>query len=438
MGLKDNKTKITFYQGMKTIGGTYIEVKYNESSIYFDFGLVFNPNLMKCHFNLHEMIEKDYIPELSGVYDRKITNEDSDLYKNKAVFISHIHLDHTQMINYIDDFIDVYMSKDTKKMLESLNIDGNFIRRNKNLSENTRNLTGVDYDEVINIGEIKVKFKRVDHDGYGACGLIINTPEKKIIYTGDIRFHGYLKEFSEEFLEESKGADILIMEGVNVSFDNDSEYLAKYKEIDSNISQFTFDSEFDLLNKFEEICSKNIEQNIFFNYYEANLERILKIEDILKKLGKKLVLDSYNAQIIKNVIGKDVYYYIYEDNNYNLLDSYKLELDEVLNDNNYFVQIPFNKLEIMEKVDKNSLYFHIDANPLGYYDKDYLPFVKKIKESFKISYILKCSGHANKKDLFKIIDVIKPKILVPIHSFKPEMLYNKYGSRILPERKETI
>ena len=30
----------------------------------------------------------------------------------------------------------------------------------------------------------------VDHDAYGACGLLIETPEMKIAYSGDLRLHG--------------------------------------------------------------------------------------------------------------------------------------------------------------------------------------------------------------------------------------------------------
>ena len=49
-----------------------------------------------------------------------------------------------------------------------------------------------------------------------------------------------------------------------------------------------------------------------------------------------------------------------------------------------------------------------------------------------------CSGHAHPFDLIEIIDLIKPKLLVPIHSYHPERLYNKSGERLLPEKKQTI
>ena len=52
--------------------------------------------------------------------------------------------------------------------------------------------------------------------------------------------------------------------------------------------------------------------------------------------------------------------------------------------------------------------------------------------------ILPCSGHARPYDLIKIIDLISPKLLVPIHSYRPEKLYNKNGDRLLPSKGQTI
>ena len=43
MVLKDKKTKITFHNGILTIGGTIIEIAYENSHIFFDFGSEYNP-----------------------------------------------------------------------------------------------------------------------------------------------------------------------------------------------------------------------------------------------------------------------------------------------------------------------------------------------------------------------------------------------------------
>ena len=44
MELKDKKTKITFRAGILTIGGTIIEIAYEDSHIFYDFGSENNPS----------------------------------------------------------------------------------------------------------------------------------------------------------------------------------------------------------------------------------------------------------------------------------------------------------------------------------------------------------------------------------------------------------
>lgn len=425
MDLKDNITKVTYYHGMRTIGGTYIEIERNNYKIYFDFGAVFDPDISLEGNILENSINHDLIPDLTGVYDRRITGQVDVDYSNKAVFVSHIHLDHTQMVNFIDPEIPVYMTNDTKNLLEALNINGEFIANNPKFN-GTREIIGVNYDDEITIGEIQVKFVRVDHDGYGASGFIIKTPDAKISYTGDIRFHGYLENETLNFIEEAKNSDLLIMEGVSVSFDEDDKD-----------HEGEFLSEKELLNSFEQILNENTFNPIFFNYYEANIERILKFIEIAKKYNKEIVLDSYYANVLKNVVNIDVNYYQINNRDYNLDSNYKVDIN-LIGNTKYIFQLPIENFKILDKIPQNSIYLHIDAVPLGEFDSNYEPFLNKIKNYFNNFYILKCSGHAHPNDLFRIIDEIKPKVLTPIHSFKPEMLYNVYGDRILPERKQII
>ena len=46
---------------------------------------------------------------------------------NTAVFISHAHLDHTRMLNYLDPSIPLYTLKETKMIVNSLNRNGVFL-----------------------------------------------------------------------------------------------------------------------------------------------------------------------------------------------------------------------------------------------------------------------------------------------------------------------
>ena len=42
------------------------------------------------------------------------------------------------------------------------------------------------------------------------------------------------------------------------------------------------------------------------------------------------------------------------------------------------------------------------------------------------------------KDLVKIINLITPKLLIPIHSYHPEKLYNENRDMLLPKKGQII
>ena len=130
-----------------------------------------------------------------------------------------MHLDHSKIINYLNPSIPLYTLEGTKSLLNTLNINDDFLFPLHNKKDsNTREIIGVKENEVIEVGKIKVKVMPVDHDAYGACGLLIKTPDLVISYTGDIRLHGYRKEDTLKFCKESENCDVLLIEGVTVSF----------------------------------------------------------------------------------------------------------------------------------------------------------------------------------------------------------------------------
>ena len=67
MVLKDKKTKITFHNGILTIGGTIIEVVYEDSHIFFDFGSEYNPSASFQPSNLQELLDEKLVPYLNNM-----------------------------------------------------------------------------------------------------------------------------------------------------------------------------------------------------------------------------------------------------------------------------------------------------------------------------------------------------------------------------------
>ena len=196
MVLKDKKTKITFHNGILTIGGTIIEVAYEDSHIFFDFGSEYDPGASFQPSNLQELLDEKLVPYLNNLYDPSIElkgyKSQEDSFKDTAVFLSHMHLDHSKIINYLNPSVPLYTLEGTKSLLNTLNINDDFLfPLHYKIDSTTREINGVKENEVIEVGKIKVKVMPVDHDAYGACGLLIKTPDLVFSYSGDIRLLGF-------------------------------------------------------------------------------------------------------------------------------------------------------------------------------------------------------------------------------------------------------
>lgn len=76
MTLKD-KTTVTFYNGLTTIGGPMIEVAYNDSHILFDLGEVYRPELKLSmeDEDFETLIKYQLIGDVPNFYDPKITGK---------------------------------------------------------------------------------------------------------------------------------------------------------------------------------------------------------------------------------------------------------------------------------------------------------------------------------------------------------------------------
>ena len=110
------------------------------------------------------------------------------------------------------------------------------------------------------------------------------------------------------------------------------------------------------------------------------------------------------------------------------------------NPRKYILQQDYkNSYELFDLVSVTSLYVHMDGAPLGDYDPSFAVFYTML-DTIGIHYE-RCGlgGHAEPYYLRHTVDVIEPKILVPLHSFRPEQLVSEHaGKIILPEVGDTI
>ena len=420
------KTTITFHSGILTIGGTVIEVAYQDAHIFFDFGTEFRPEL-DIDDELQTMIDHRLVPELKDIYDPRLDytyrGNDEKTYTHTAAFMSHVHLDHSRMVNYLNPAIPLYTLKESKAILNELNRHGDFLIPSPFEAKGyTRPMIGLEPHDVIQVGAISVEIVRVDHDAYGAAALLIRTPDQLITYTGDLRLHGHNAEDTLAFCEQAKGTDVLMMEGVSISFPEREESADKIR------------SEEELIQRIVKIVEENPQRQLTFNGYPANVKRF---EKIIEHSPRTVVLEANMAALLLEIFGLHVPYYYLETTPKNpqldpelMIDYQVLLADQAT----YLWQV----VDHFDQLQAGGLYIHSDAQPLGDFDPAYAVFLDLLA-SKDIEFVrLACTGHAFPDDLAKIISLIQPKLLVPIHTLHPEKLMNPYGERILPARGTSI
>ncbi|HIX01827.1 MAG TPA: MBL fold metallo-hydrolase [Candidatus Ligilactobacillus excrementigallinarum] len=422
MELKD-KTVVTYHRGVDTIGGTNIEISYGNSHIFFDLGIVFKPELNLENEHYDTLVKNHLIPKLSGFYDEQLPSAPSwnSDFKYSAAFVSHLHLDHTKMINYVDERLPIYATPETIKVLNAINEQQDFLLPAWEHSNNyIRPINQLKINQKISIGQIEVEFVPVDHDADGAVAFLIHTPDNFIAYTGDLRLHGFHPEWTRKFMEKAKNCDLLISEGVGVSFPNEN--------------RLEISSENDLVTNFCKIIKENIHSPITFNTYPGNLSRLI---EICNQCPRKVVLSASRANLLKKVTGiQESYYYLPgEKRILDLNPENEVSLADLFEYPEKYVWQIEQQFELLKP---GTIYIHSDAEPLGDFDPAYHTFIEKLEKQDVQMIRLTCSGHATSEELGEIIAGIKPQLLTPIHSFHPENLKNPFGKRLLVQNGQSL
>ncbi|NLD07828.1 MAG: MBL fold metallo-hydrolase, partial [Lactobacillus sp.] len=297
MTLKD-KTTVTFYNGLTTIGGPMIEVAYNKSHVLFDLGEVYRPELKLPDESYQTLIKNQLIGDVPDFYDPKITGKpiDTERWEHSAAYISHLHLDHSKVLNLLAPEIPLYAGPITAHLLPALNENGDFLLPAAGHEKNyTRPIIAAEYKKPIKVGDITLEIYPSDHDAYGATGLLVKTPDKQIAYTGDIRLHGYHPDLVRAFMQAAKGSDMLIIEGTGVSWPEEKH--------DENSEEFTGPkNEVELTEEIVRLQNANPDRQITFNTYPTNVERLLRI---VSDSPRKVVLHAKRAHLIKDSLNED-------------------------------------------------------------------------------------------------------------------------------------
>lgn len=382
---------LIIHRGTEEIGGSAVEINNSTTKLLFDFGLP-----------LESMIRESYEPE---EYKLPIQG----LYKNEkpefsAVFLTHAHPDHFGLLELIHPDIPVYLSRITFDILTKIIP---LLPKTKNRVLNFQIIK-----DAMDFGNITVKAHNVDHSVSGALAYEIETDNKRIVYTGDIRFHGRASYKSSVFKRAIKNPDYLIMEGTTLG--RREQAIVK---------------EQDLEEEFVKIFKSNKLSLVQFS--PQNIDRFVTIYRACLRTQKTFVIDPYTCYLLEvcaSVSNKIPQYY-WKNIKVNFAKS---SITEKLAETKILFKYKAKKISVDEIVAQPDKYvvkgsWAINRQILSRLEKDkiniifsmwkgYLDRGGQFEEYKDIIIPLHTSGHAYIEDLQEMVDMMKPKFLIPVHT----------------------
>ncbi len=397
-------TKLIFRSGLRTIGGTIVEVIDNDKRIIFDFGTVFSPG------------DPEKMPEVEGIYDN--TSDYDDI-----VLMSHLHLDHSKAMNLIHPDIPLIMNEKSVEFVEDLYKVGfsDFLGEK-------REYRGVKENESFYHGEFKITNLLVDHDVIGAGCFLIETSDLTLLYTGDLRIHGLNSNRTYEMIEYVKQLkiDVAIFEGVGVSFLEDD-----YEIIPTNeVEELMMEKNFTKLVKAEVK-----EEGILVNPYIMGIERLYSTLKLGKDLNKAVWLTNQFAYLA-NKYYPEFDFKILESDEYNL----GKEIVNYCDINKDVIAIfDYTKRDLYPVFTEKFALLQTGGEPLGEFDPRWSDLIEYADEHNLELYKLGSSGHAFAENLIYVVEEVNPEILIPLHSFKPELVNSpKVRQLLVTENTEYV
>lgn len=268
--LKQNEVGVFALGGLGEVGKNMYCVQFQDELIIIDSGILFPDD---------HLLGIDYV---INDYSYLIENQD----KITALVITHGHEDHIGAIPYLLRQVNI----------PKIYANGLAVGLIKNKLEEHRDLkpTIIEYgeDEKIKLGKLSVSFFRTNHSIPDSFGIVIYTPEGKIVHTGDFKF---------DFTPTGPDADYQKMAGLGQS----GVLLLLSDSTNAELKAFT-KSESGVSETIKDIFTK-IEGRAIVATFASNIHRVQQIVEASLATNRKVAV--FGRSMIRTVeVGTEMGY----------------------------------------------------------------------------------------------------------------------------------
>lgn len=377
--------------GLEEIGRNMTVFEYGSDIIIVDMGLQFPDE---------DMPGIDYlIPDVSYLKGKE---------KNiRGVLITHGHYDHIGAIPHLMEKIGnppIYMTELTRGIVMK--------RQEEYQDKPPLNIHTVKKIDRVRLGAFSVEFFHVNHTIPDAVGLAITTPVGTIVHTGDFKFdHSPISDAPADVAKIARlGAENVLA----LMSDSTDSRTPGYSLSESRISK-TLDEIFE-----------HTDGRLIIATFSALISRIQSVVAAAEKHGRKLAVDGYSMrtnveiaralgylQTKKNTLIPIAKVNEYPDNKVAIIctgaqGESNAVLMRIVNGEHRFVKVHKNDTFVLS----SSVIPGNERTVQGIMDTIYRHDAKVI--NYKMMDV-HAGGHARQEDLKMMINLIRPKYLIPIH-----------------------
>ena len=399
--------------GYNEVGKNMTAVKVQDEIVVFDMGL-YLPSILKFqeegdprNLGKKELIKIGAIPN-----DAQIEKESS---KVKAVILGHAHLDHigalpSMILNYSCPVIGTpYTIGILKTLLRDRKID--IDNRLKVLNVNT-------LFKISN--KLTVEFVNITHSTIQTSIVILHTPEGKVVYTNDFKLDNHPVIGKKPDYEKLKSlgdgsVKVLILDSLNSTSQMKTPSEKVAREMLKDV-----------------VLGVNTENKaIVVTTFSSHIARLRSIIDFGKHLNRKIVflgrsLEKYvgTAENLKLVSFKDQVEIV------GFREKVKEKLKRIMkNKDKYLIVCTGNQGEpdaVLARMARRDLPWKFDSGDIVIFSCRTIPTAETIanrdeleknlrKSGVRVFKNIHVSGHASLEDHRDMIELIKPKHIIPSH-----------------------
>jgi ribonuclease J len=402
--------RLRFYGGVGVIGATKVVVEQEGWRVVLDMGadipgregLVRGPAVLSPGTELRTRLLLAEAPRIERLFRTNAvegTGLEGGADGRTALFLTHGHIDHVGLLGWVDPEVPAYAAEETVRMLDALEAAG------QGLEGGSVPVATLAEDEQVAVGPLRVERVRVDHDIPGASGYLVHTEDGVVAYSGDLRLHGRHPELTEAFAAKASGAAALVMEGTSLSGD---PRVAVRPEASVDA---TFDEE---LGRTPGL--------VLMSVYPRDVERVASFTEIAGRHGRRILWPPATAAFLRA---------------YGVEDVHELDVAQVrANPSRFVVQLAANELGTLLElpVGPGSSFLHANGEPLGPFQAGWdllQQWLARLQVPFTV---IGTSGHATPHDLHRVVEIVRPRVLYPVHTTDPYRLLPPPGTlRVLAE-----